>query len=116
MARFSLDPKNLPRLTPAERRRLERMTDAEITAAANEDADNKPLTREELGKICSARLVRQARRPPAWTKQHSPRPVHQHGAVVRDLEQGRIQADCALLVYLRVVERDSEAVRRALDW
>lgn len=58
MTRFSLDPKNLPRLTPAERRRMERMTDADITAAANEDPDNKPLTREELGKVRSARLVR----------------------------------------------------------
>ena len=62
MVRFSLDPKDLPRLTPAERRRLERMTDADITAAANEDPDNKPLTLEELGKVRSARLVRQARR------------------------------------------------------
>lgn len=61
MVQFSLDPKNLPRLTPAQRRRLEGMTDADITAGANADADNKPLTRDELGKLRSARLVRQAR-------------------------------------------------------
>ncbi len=54
-------PTTCLRLAPAERRRLERMTDAEITAAANEDADNKPLTHDELGKLCSARPVRQAR-------------------------------------------------------
>src|SRR5271154_3524669 len=114
MARFSLDPKNLPQLTPAERRRLERMTDAEITAAANEDADNKPLTRDELGKVRSARLVRQARQHSGLSQAAFARTYRINVARLRDLEQGRTQADSALLAYLTVIERDPEAVRRAL--
>jgi putative transcriptional regulator len=35
-------------------------------------------------------------------------------ARLRDLEQGRTQADSALLAYLTVIERDPDAVRRAL--
>ena len=33
------------------------MTDADITAGADEDADNQPRTRDELGKVRNARLV-----------------------------------------------------------
>jgi hypothetical protein len=51
MARFNLDPDALPELSPTQRRQLNRMTDAEITAAAKADADNPPLTRDELGKL-----------------------------------------------------------------
>ena len=115
MARFSLDPKNPPRLTPAERRRLERMTDADITAGANADADNKPLTRDELGKLRSARLVRQARQHSGLSQAAFARTYRINVARLRDLEQGRTQADSALLAYLTVIERDPEAVRRALD-
>jgi hypothetical protein len=35
-------------------------------------------------------------------------------ARLRDLEQGRTHADSALLAYLTVIEKDPEAVRRAL--
>jgi putative transcriptional regulator len=114
MARFSLDPKIPPRLTAAERRRLERMTDADITAAANGDADNKPLTRDELGKVRSARLVRQARKRSGLSQAAFARTYHINVARLRDLEQGRTQADSALLAYLTVIERDPDAVRRAL--
>jgi putative transcriptional regulator len=115
MARFSLDPNSPPRLTPAERRRLERMTDADITAAANDDADNKPLTRDELGKVRSVRLVRQARQHSGLSQAAFARTYHINVARLRDLEQGRTQADSALLAYLTVIERNPDAVRRALD-
>jgi putative transcriptional regulator len=36
-------------------------------------------------------------------------------ARLRDLEQGRTQADSALLAYLTVIEKEPAAVRRALD-
>jgi|GEM_PF-5756208 len=48
MGRLQLDPANLPQLSAAERTRLENMTDAEITRAAEDDPDNPPLTAEEL--------------------------------------------------------------------
>jgi putative transcriptional regulator len=34
---------------------------------------------------------------------------------MRDLEQGRTRPDSALLAYLRVIDREPEAVKRALD-
>ncbi len=115
MARFSLDPNAAPQLSPAERRRLESMTDAEITAAAKNDPDNQPLTSDELGKLRSARLVRQARQHSGLSQAAFARTYHINVARLRDLEQGRTQADSALLAYLTVIERDPDAVRRALD-
>jgi putative transcriptional regulator len=114
MARFSLDPDSAPRLTPAERQPLEHLTDAEITAAALDDADNPPLTGDELGKLRSARLVRQARRQSGLSQAAFAKTYRINVARLRDLEQGRTQADSALLAYLTVIEKDPGAVRRAL--
>jgi len=114
MARFSLDPASAPRLSPAERKRLEHMTDSEITAAARGDAENQPLTKDELGKVRSARLVRQARRHSGLSQAAFAKTYRINVARLRDLEQGRTAADSALLAYLTVIERDPDAVRRAL--
>lgn len=89
-------------------------TDAEITAAAKEDADNKPMTRDELGKVRSARLVRYARRHSGLSQAVFARTYRINVARLWDPEQGRTQADSALLAYLTVIDRDPEAVRRAL--
>jgi putative transcriptional regulator len=114
MARFSLDREHAPELAPAERERLEGMTDADIIAAAYDDADNQPLTEEELGKLRSARLVRQARRHSGLSQAAFAKTYQINVARLRDLEQGRTHADSALLAYLTVIEKDPEAVRRAL--
>jgi uncharacterized protein (DUF4415 family) len=39
------------RLTPAQRRRLDAMTDAQIAKAAKSDPDNPPLTESELERL-----------------------------------------------------------------
>jgi putative transcriptional regulator len=114
MARFDLAPDNLPQLTPAQRQRLEQMGETEITAAALDDADNPPLTEDELGKIRSARLVRRARQHSGLSQAAFARTYRINVARLRDLEQGRTQADSALLAYLTVIEKDPDAVRRAL--
>ena len=46
------------RLTQTQKKRLDALTDAEITAAAESDSDNPPLTRSELAKL------RRGGRPP----------------------------------------------------
>jgi len=61
MARFKLDPNNPPSLTGAERARLDAMTEAEIMAAAITDADNPPLTAEEMARMEAASVVRRVR-------------------------------------------------------
>lgn len=59
LVRFTLDPANPPKLTAEEIARLDAMTDAEITAAAESDPDNPPLTVAELDRMEVARRVRQ---------------------------------------------------------
>ena len=61
MARFTLDPKNLPTMSKEDWARLEAMTDEQITAAAESDPDNPPLTDEELQRVQMARRVRTVR-------------------------------------------------------
>ena len=114
MVRFSLDPDSPPDLSPADRVRLGRLTSVEITSAAEADADNPPLTKDELGKVRSAQLVRRARRHTGLSQSAFAKTYRINAARLRDLEQGRTQADSALLAYLTVIEKDPDAVRRAL--
>lgn len=115
MARITLDPNSPPDLSPAERQRLDMMTDADIAAVAADDLDNPPLTGAELGKLRTARVVRQARRQTGLSQAAFAKAYRINVARLRDLEQGRTQADSALLAYLTVIEKDPKAVRRALE-
>lgn len=114
MVRFTLDPENLPELTPEQRARLDAMTDAEITAAES-DPDNPPLTEDELRKMDAVRRVREVRARTGLSQARFARAYRINVARLRDLEQGRTQADSALMAYLTVIEREPEAVRRALE-
>lgn len=115
MARFSLDPKNLPELSAAQRERMDGMSEAQIASAAEADLDNPPLSDVELGKVRSARIVRQARLRSGLSQAAFAKTYRINVARLRDLEQGRTQADSALLAYLTVIEREPETVRRALE-
>jgi putative transcriptional regulator len=115
MTRFTLDPDSAPKLSAAEKDRLDAMTEADIAAAAQADADNPPLSDIELGKVRSARLVRQARLRSGLSQAAFAKTYRINVARLRDLEQGRTQADSALLAYLTVIEREPEIVRRALE-
>jgi putative transcriptional regulator len=91
------------------------MTDEEITAAALSDPDNPPLTDEELEWMATTLAARQVREKLGLTqKQFAERYQISYGRL-RDLEQGRtVREDTALLAYLRVIDREPEAVSRAL--
>ena len=115
MARFTLDPDSPPELSPAQSKRLDAMTDAAMTAAAKADKDNPPLTDVELNKLRTTRAVRQARQRSGLSQTVFARTYRINLARLRDLEQGRTQADSALLAYLTVIEKDPESVRRALE-
>jgi putative transcriptional regulator len=115
MVRFTLDPNNLPELSEAQREYLDAMTDAEITAAAEADIDNPPLTDADLARLRTARVVQQARRQAGLSQAAFARTYRINLARLKDLEQGRTQADSALLAYLTVIEKDPASVRRALD-
>jgi uncharacterized protein (DUF4415 family) len=59
--RMTLEEARKFKLTRAEKRRLDAMTDAEITAAAKADPDNPPLTDAEFALM---RKLRRGGRPP----------------------------------------------------
>ncbi|MFI4975687.1 MAG: helix-turn-helix domain-containing protein [Caulobacterales bacterium] len=115
MTRFTLNPNSAPELSAAQRDRLDAMTEAEITAAAEADVDNPPLSDTELSRLRSARLVRRARLHSGLSQAAFAKTYRINVARLRDLEQGRTQADSALLAYLTVIEREPETVRRALE-
>jgi putative transcriptional regulator len=114
MRRFTLDPDNLPTMSKKARARLDSMTDEEITAAAEADPDNPPLTDEELIRVRLARRVQAVRGRTGLSQRQFAEAYRINVARLRDLEQGRTQPDSALLAYLAVIEREPEAVERAL--
>ncbi len=113
--RYTLDPSNPPKLTPSQVARLDAMTDAEITAAALSDPDNPPLTDEELARMRTVRIVRDVRARTGLSQVRFAEAFHINIGRLRDLEQGRTQADSAMLAYLTVIDREPEAVKRALE-
>lgn len=115
MGRFTLDPNNLPQLSAAEQAELDARTDAELTAAAMADADNPPLSDDELARMEAARLVRRVRANTGLSQTRFAETYRINVGRLRDLEQGRTQADSALLAYLAVIDREPEAVARALQ-
>ena len=114
MARYKLDPDNPPRLTALEQARLASLSDAAITEAARQDEDNPPLSAAELACIGTARRVRAVRAQTGLSQPRFAETYRINLARLRDLEQGRSQADSAMLAYLAVIEREPDAVERAL--
>jgi putative transcriptional regulator len=115
MIRFVLDPNNPPRFTPEELAVLDAMTPEEIQANAESDPDNPPLTDEELDRMESVQLVRQAREAAGMSQPQFARAFQVKIGRLRDLEQGRTAADSALRAYLRIIVRDPGFVRRTLE-
>ena len=114
MARYTLDPSNLPQLSAVEATRLDAMTDAVLTAAAETDSDNPPLTAAELGRLEVAQRVRTVRGHTGLSQASFARTYHINLGRLRDLEQGRRRADSAMLAYLAVIAEEPELVRRTL--
>lgn len=115
MARFTLDPKAPPALTPAEQARLDAMDDTAITAAAKADPDNPPLTTAELARMAAARRVQGVRAGTGLSQAAFAKAYRINLARLRDLEQGRTQADSALMAYLALIDHEPDLVRRTLE-
>jgi putative transcriptional regulator len=114
MGRYTLDPNKLPELSAAEQTRLDAKTDGQLTADAAADADNPPLSDDELARMEAARIVRQVRARTGLSQTRFADAYRINVGRLRDLEQGRTQPDSALLAYLAVIDREPEAVERAL--
>ncbi len=111
---FTLDPDNLPQLTPEEAARLDAMTDEEINAAALSDPDNPPSTDEELAQMDAVIAARNARKAAGMSQMQFANAFHINVSRLRDLEQGRHNPDRAVVAYLRVIARDPKAALAAL--
>jgi len=112
--RYTHNPQKPRELTEAERLRLDAMTEAEIEAAAASDEDNPALTSEELERAAIARRVRQTRAATGLTQAAFATRFHLPVGTVRDWEQGRSKPDAPALTLLRIIEREPDAVLRAL--
>ncbi len=115
MAIFVLDPNNLPQLTPEQKARLDAMSDEEREQNALDDPDNPPSTEEELERGVLGRRVRLARQAAGLSQPEFAERFQIPVATLRDWEQGRRKPDAASLAYLPVIEREPEAVVRALQ-
>jgi putative transcriptional regulator len=115
-AKFTLDPDNPPKLTPAEQARIDAMTDDEITAAALSDPDNPLLTDDEIERFHAARLVKTVRHELGMTEQEFADRFHIEQGRLRDIEQGGYTPhDSALVAYLRVIRNDPAGVLKVLS-
>ncbi|MGO9311944.1 MAG: helix-turn-helix domain-containing protein [Syntrophobacteraceae bacterium] len=91
------------------------MTEAEIEAAAAADPDARPMTAEELRTARRVPRIKTLRRALNLTQQEFAARYHIPLGTLRDWEQGRTEPDQPARAYLKVIARDPEGVRRALQ-
>ena len=91
------------------------MTDEERHAAAMADPDAKPIRPEDLPNMPRVPQITIIRRALKLSQEEFAARFHIPVGTLRDWEQGRKEPDAAARAYLRVIARDPEAVRRALE-
>jgi len=94
--------------------RLRAMTDDEAEAAAIADADNPLLTSEELTAAQRLPQVKALRQRLGMTQEQFARNYRLPIGTVRDWEQGRSRPDAPAQALLMVIDREPDAVLRAL--
>lgn len=114
------DSEQLPRLGPEDEARQAAMTPAEIERAAIDDADNPPLTENELARAVSARRLRslRARLGLSQTGLSQTAFARRYGIPVANLRQyeiGRVLPPRAVQAYLKVIEAEPERTAKALS-
>jgi putative transcriptional regulator len=114
IVRFTLDPNNPPKLTEAQRARLDALTDEEITAAALSDPDNPPFTEEELQILDDVNFLRGVRDATGLSQAKFAEAYRINLARLRDLEQGRTRPDSALRAYYTVIAQRPDVVAACL--
>jgi len=95
--------------------RLTAMTEAEIEANALADADNPPITADELARMKPVPNSREIRQRLQMTQEQFSLRFHLPTGTVRDWEQGKKTPDSAARTLLRVIAGNPEAVIEALE-
>jgi putative transcriptional regulator len=94
--------------------RLQAMTDEQVTAAAMDDPDARPMTPEQRRRAQRMPRTKILRRALAMTQEEFATRYHIPLGTLRDWEQGRCEPDQPARAYLTVIARDPEGVKRAL--
>ena len=102
-------------MTSKELERLDGMTDEDVDRSARSDPDALPLTDEKLSTFRRVPDVRAIRKSLNLTQEHFAATFHLSLATVRDWEQARCQPDQAARALLRVIEKEPDLVRGALE-
>jgi putative transcriptional regulator len=94
---------------------LDALSDAEVEARALADPDAPPLTDEQLARLRRVPSVRLLRRRLGMTQAAFAAAFALPLGTLRDWEQGRKRPDAPARALLRVIEREPEAAKRALE-
>jgi putative transcriptional regulator len=95
--------------------RFDALTDDEVHAAALADPDAQPLTKERLAHMKRVPRAKTLRRALGLTQEEFAARYQIPIGTLRDWEQGRSEPDHPARAYLKVIARDPEGVRRALE-
>jgi putative transcriptional regulator len=95
--------------------RLTRMSDEEIERAALDDPDAQPLSDEKLARDFRPKALTALRNRLGLTQAEFARQFMLNLRTLQDWEQGRREPEDIARTYLRVIERNPDAVRAALE-
>ena len=95
--------------------RLRRMTDDEVEAAANADPDAQPMTEQQLAISFRPSDIIRLRKRFGLSQAAFAQRFQLNLRTLQDWEQGRRAPEDIARVYLRVIERNPEAVTAALE-
>jgi putative transcriptional regulator len=110
------DPGRPARLSSEQAARLDAMTDDEVTAAALSDPDAQPWTDADLARAKQAwgARIKITRLKFGMSQAEFAKAFGFSLRALQDWEQGRAEPPQAMRCYLRVIDREPEAVMRAL--
>ena len=94
---------------------VQALTEKQIHAAALADPDAQPLTEEQLASMRPVPRVTSLRRELKLSLEEFAERFHIPADTARDWEQRRSEPDAVARAYLRVIAREPEMVRRALE-
>jgi putative transcriptional regulator len=112
ITKFKLDPKAPPKTDWGA---FDAMSDEDRHRAALSDLDCPPASKAGLARARRTPALRTLRKKLNLTQEQFAARFHLPLGTVRDWEQGAHRPDKAAQVLLTVIERDAEAVVRALE-
>lgn len=100
------------RFADKDRKRLKAVSDAKAEALAVADADNPPLSEQQLRRMALAREVRLVREKTGLSQPQFAARFHIGLARLRDFEQARSEPDFVVRVFLRMIQEDPGKAER----